>query len=570
MQQLTAELRELTPEELSHLTPQERAAYRKALDLRIAKSGPLAFARYVSPSTEEYAHLVLLNELIVALVEHRLYSSGPGLPGIKDEVTGQWHHPETEEPVLVKLAISMPPRHGKSYLVSEHMPAWYLANNPEKRVILASYEADFAASWGLKARRHLENHPEFGVQLDPSSRAGAKWDLLDVRGGMATAGAGGPLTGKGYHLGIVDDPIKNAEEANSEVHRQVLEDWWHSTFFTRREPDAVTLLMFTRWHEDDLGGRLLGGEEDWYVINLPALAFEETDEDGVSIDIEQNDQRDPLGRRPGEALCPARYTSVQLEALKNSPLEGGRIWFEALYQGRPSISAGGVFSKPEFRYWTDGGSHYELHTDAGIERVPKAHAYRYITIDLAASTKTSADWTVFSLWDALPNGRLVLADRFRERIHSADHLESLKRYLAALPASPKVRSVGVEKSTYGLTLIEQLKRTRGIIVRELPADKDKFSRALPAGQLVTNHQVFFPKNAKWLSVWENELTKFPNSRWDDQVDTFAYAVLVWMDTPVSVREKQLPDTSAEGKIARDIANLEKKGRSRRHNVLGRW
>ncbi len=560
----------IDPELLAYASPAEKAKLTKAMKLVVAKHSPLDFAEYVSGGTERYPHIELLNDLILALVEHRLYAFGPGPAGVKDE-ENVWRHPETGEEVITKLAISMPPRHGKSYLVSEHLPAWFIANNPDKRVILASYEADFAASWGLKARRHLEMHPEFGAVLDPSSRAGANWDLKDGRGGMNTAGAGGPLTGKGYHLGIVDDPIKNAEEARSETHRKGLEDWWHSTFFSRREPDAVTLMMFTRWHEDDLGGRLTNAEDDWYVINLPALAFEDVNEDGVSIDIEQGDRPDPLGRKPGEALCPPRYSATQLRTLRDSPTEQGKVWFQALYQGRPSITSGGIFNAEHYRYHEIVGSNYHLYDDSGMKIVPLSQVFRFMTIDLAASTKTTADWTVFSVWDILPENRLCLVDRYRERIDSADHLEELKRYKATLPEFPKVRFIGVEKATYGLTLITKLRRTPGMIVRELNADNDKISRAMPAGQMVTNHQLYWPKNAPWLKVWETEHSKFFNARWDDQVDTTSYAVDVMTDIPVVVREaKKYPTTDAE-RVEANLKRLEKRHKSKGvSHVLGRW
>lgn len=561
---------QLDPDLLKYASPRELQIIENALKIEIALDSPLKFAKYVSPKTEEFPHLVLLDRLVVALIEHRLYANGPGLPGIKDE-EGVWRHPLTGEVVLLKLAISMPPRHGKSYLISEHTPSWFLARYPDKRVLLTSYEADFAASWGLKARRHIENHPEFGVILDASSRAGAKWDVEGERGGMATAGAGGSITGKGFDLGIIDDPIKNAEDAMSPVIREKHEDWWHSTFHNRREPDAVEILMYTRWHEDDLGGRLTGAENDWYVINLPALAFDDVDAEGYSIDVEMGDIRDPLCRRPGEPLCPARYDRPALLAVRDSPLEGGRIWFSAQYQGRPSLDDTGIFEKSHFRYYKRRGDVYELTTDTGIDYVPVKHAYRFVTVDLAASMKTSADWTVFSCWDALPGNRLLLVDRYRARMESSDHIDQLKAFIGRQDPQYKMRFIGVEKQTYGLTLIEQLTRTPGYITRPIDVDKDKVTRALPAGQMIINHQIFFPSEVAWLDEWTRELAKFPGSTHDDQVDTLSLAVEVWLMLPISVREpKFLPATLQERVNAR-MKTLDKP--KKRHRIiagLGRW
>jgi len=566
----------ISPDLLAHATPAEKALYEKALKLKLAKRSPLDFALYVSGRTEEYPHIVYLNELVTALIERRLYKDGPSLPGVKGE-DGLWRHPLTGEPVRMHLAISMPPRHGKSYLVSEHLPAWFLVNNPDKRVILCSYEADFAASWGRKAREKIERHPELGVELNKASTAAANWDIAGHRGGMNTAGAGGPITGKGMDLGIVDDPIKNAEEANSVDHRNKLESWWHSTFYSRRgegaaADDTPILLMYTRWHEDDLAGRLTKADPDsWYVVNLPAISFPETNEDGVSIDIEQDGRPDPLGRGPGEALCEARISLAGLRKLQESPLEEGKLWFESLYQGRPALPEGGVFSKSHFRYYRTVGDHYELTTDAGIERVPVSAAKRFITIDLADSKKTSADWTVFSVWDALPGGRLLLAGRFRDRVESADHVGALKRFIAGLPKTPRIMFAGIENKTFGSTMIQNLIRDPIVAVRPLKADTDKHTRALTAGQMVTNHQVFWPADAPWLKEWEHEHTHFGSTRHDDQVDTTAYAAIVFMDLALSVREPHHEPVTHQEKVAEHAKRLEKRNRKRgRSPVLGRW
>lgn len=565
---------ELDTDLLQYATPDELKALEKALQIELALSGPLAFARYVSEDTEEYKHVVYLDGLIVALVEHRLYKEGPGPQGIKN-AEGVWVHPVTGARVLLKLMVSMPPRHGKSYLISEHTAPWFLARYPEKRVLLASYEADFAASWGVKARRHLEEHPEFGFILDPSSRSGSRWDILNHRGGMVTAGQGGPITGRGMHLGILDDPIKNAEDVMSQGERDKAEDWWHSTFHNRLEPDAVEMVVLTRWHEDDIGARLSEGEKDkWFVVNLPALAFEETNEAGISIDVERDDMPDPLGRLPGEALCPERYSATYLEELRDSPLAGGRLWFSAQYQGRPTIEDSGMFPKSHFRYYTREGNRYHLITDNGVEYVELKHCFRFITVDLAASSKTSADWTVFSCWDALPNNRLLLVDRFRDRIEAPEHYETLKAFVRDMQKQddPKMRFVGVEKSTYGLSLIQVLVREPGFIVRELTPDKDKFSRAIPAGLAVKNHQVFFPKNAPWLPIWNAELTKFrAGAAKDDQVDTFSYAVDVWQSLPSLVTTPKFVPVTMQERVDAHLKSLDKPKKKRYiHAQLGRW
>jgi predicted phage terminase large subunit-like protein len=238
-------------------------------------------------------HLARLNEALVDLADRRLR----------------------------RLIVTMPPRHGKSVLVSQFLPAWYVGSFPEHRVILTSYQADFAAGWGRKARDVLAAHGRraFGVRMSAASTAANRWDLARREGGMTTAGVGGPITGRGADLLIVDDPVKNAEQAISETFRQKMWDWWTSTAFTRLEPDGVAVVVQTRWHEDDLAGRLQReqADEGWRVIRFPALA----------------EENDPLGRVADEPLWPERFPTDALARIRGSiPAH----WWESLYQQRPS------------------------------------------------------------------------------------------------------------------------------------------------------------------------------------------------------------------------------------------
>lgn len=233
------------------------------------------------------------------------------------------------------LIIDSPPRHGKSSYVSEHVSAWFKAMYPEQDVILTSYEGGFAAEWGAKARNVLQAQIDpgdyrsppvgslFDVQVDPKMRAADRWGLVGHRGTMRTAGAGGPITGKGCGLLIVDDPIKNSEEAMSEKRRAKLHDWWTSTAVSRLEPYGCAILMATRWHREDPTGWLLtraGTPEGEPVlhIHMPALA-------------EENDW---LGRKEGEALWPERWPRRRLLTIKRG--SNNLYWWNALYQGNPT------------------------------------------------------------------------------------------------------------------------------------------------------------------------------------------------------------------------------------------
>ena len=400
-----------------------------------------------------------------------------------------------------RLIISMPPRHGKSELVSRYLPFWYLGAFPDRRVILASYEATFAATWGRKARELMMEHGGalWGLDIRMDSRSTSAWDIAGHDGGMVTAGVGGPLTGKGGHLIVVDDPVKNAKEAMSKVYREAAWDWYLSTLRTRLEPGGAMILMATRWHQDDLLGRVLrDSDEDWEVLSLPALA--EGDDD-------------PLGREPGEALWPERYSREVLESRrKESP-----FWFAAMYQGNPKPLEGGIFHAGHRRYWKpDDQKEYMLDDGQGILR---RQLRIFATVDVAASERTSADYTVVTTWGWSTNhGHLLLLDRVRLQQATPKHRGLIREAYAKWGHA----AIGIEATTYGLALLQEL-RTSGLPLVRLEADSDKVTRALPMAALYESGQVHHPQHAPWLTEWETELDDFPYGDHDDQVDTAGYA-----------------------------------------------
>ncbi|MDB5295094.1 MAG: sle1 [Phycisphaerales bacterium] len=251
-----------------------------------------------------------------------------------------------------RLVISEPPRHAKSTLASHWFPAWYLSLFPANRVMLAGYEATFAAAWGRRVRNTIEAHGRtLGVGLSADSAAADAWETT-AGGGMRTAGVGGPFTGHGGNVLIVDDPIKNSEEANSQTIRDKVWDWWLSTARTRLEPGGSILIVMTRWHEDDLVGRVLGQADDhpdgvpWEVLRLPALA----------------EANDPIGRAPGEALWPDRYDAAALAAIRRDV--GDYVW-DALYQqAPPSLAGNAAYAKFSTEPYPAGN------VDAGLRLVP--------------------------------------------------------------------------------------------------------------------------------------------------------------------------------------------------------
>jgi hypothetical protein len=273
--------------------------------------------------------------------------------------------------------VFMPPRSGKSQLISQFFPAWYLGWHPDNRVILTSYEADFAATWGWKARSVFEEFaPDiFGLSVRGDSSARNRWDIVEHVGGMNTAGVGGAITGKGADLFIIDDPVKNAEDANSQLKRDKAWDWYQSTAYTRLEPDASMILIMTRWHPEDLGGLLLkemeAGGEQWDVLKFPAIA----------------EENDLMGRKIGEPLWKERYPIELLNTIQGTV---SAYWWAAMYQQSPYARTGKTFKRADFiiadgldqgHYQGSGGcrrgrTHHRTGGIDGRQRNPHLHGAR--------------------------------------------------------------------------------------------------------------------------------------------------------------------------------------------------
>ena len=369
----------LSEAEVMNLTADELNEYEKALELDEALSGPLPYMLAATPSAQSHKHLEILNDVIVAALDLRLYHDGPGPASVKS-AEGLWVHPTRGDEVIRIIEIDEPPRHGKSFFVSKHVPAWFRTVRPEHNVVVTSYEADFARNWGVEAQQVIRDNPQFGVEIDRKHEAADDWRLKGHNGRMMTAGVGGPLTGKGFHLGVIDDPIKNQDEALSETIRQRHKNWWATTFFTRREPGAVVIIMATRWHEDDLSGHIIETMPDKvYRVSIPAISWDTTDEDGISVDPETG-ERDILGRTPGQALWPERYSVADLEQIRAAQ---GKMWFQAMYQGKPSVAEGNKFKRFEARWTLEDGIYTLHHPNGETTTVPEERCYRIASIDLA-------------------------------------------------------------------------------------------------------------------------------------------------------------------------------------------
>lgn len=305
---------------------------------------PGDLARYLDPRTVQTPMLDLIDEACVRVLDEAFRPNADRGP---------------------RLIVTMPPQEGKSERLSRRFPLWALLRNPELRIAIASYEAHVARRFGRYIRDDIDAHPELGLHINPSVSAQHEWQLQGHIGGVYTVGMGGALTSRPVDLMIIDDPAKGMEQADSEKYRERTWEWWQSTVSTRLAPGAPVILIMTRWHPDDLAGRLIA-EGGWEVLSIAAEA-----EEGVD---------DPLGREPGEFLESSRgRTRGQWEAIKAGL--GARTW-QAMYQQSPTPPEGSVFKRP----WFDNNR--RLYG-------PEQHTFvrTLVAIDPAAKAKKSSDET---------------------------------------------------------------------------------------------------------------------------------------------------------------------------------
>lgn len=268
---------------------------------------------------------------------------------------------------LTRLLVFMPPRHGKSETISRMFSAYYLYRHPDRWVGLNSYAAELAYTLSRNAR---DNYIRVGGSMKGDAAAVKHWET-GKGGGMWAAGVGGPITGKGFHLGIIDDPVKNAEEAQSDTVQRKHWDWYTSTFYTRAEPGNAIIVIQTRWNENDLSGQIIEDElhepENWHILHFEAIKEDDPTEYPETCTVEDDE------RKAGDALNPDRYTTDKLHKLSRRL---GDYFWGALFQQRPKPREGGMFKREYFSI---------------VDSVPKGAQYvRYWD---KAGTKDAGDYT---------------------------------------------------------------------------------------------------------------------------------------------------------------------------------
>ena len=377
--------------------------------------------------------------------------------------------------------MTLPPRHGKSELCAIRYPCWYLGRNPDKRVVLASYAADLAQRFSRLARTVIQSESYQrvfeGIGLAQDSRSAENWDLAGYRGGMKSVGVGGPLTGHGANLLIIDDPVKNREEANSEVVRQSVWDWYTSTAYTRLEENAAVVVVMTRWHEADLMGRLIEaqkvpGGDQWTILHMPALS------------------------EAGEALWPDKYTVEDLERIRSNI---GEYDWNALYQGAPRPREGAMFK----RHWFQP-----------VDSVPDgARRVRYWD---KAGTEGGGAFTAGILL-AEVSGRFYVEDAIRGQ-WSAGERERVIRATAERDGREVDVWIEQEPGSGGKESAEATVRNlAGFVARAETVTGDKETRARPYAAQCEAGNVNIVKG-DWNPAYVEEHCSFPFGRFKDQVD----------------------------------------------------
>jgi len=387
-----------------------------------------------------------------------------------------------------RLMIFMPPRHGKSLLGTQLFPAWFLGHHPDKSIITASYGQELADDFGRQVRNmvndpvHRAIFPECRLADDATSM---RRFSTTAGGSYYAVGRGGPITGRGAHLLLIDDPLKDAEEARSEPIRRGLYEWYTSVARTRLQPGGAIVLITTRWHEDDLAGRLLGqqGGEDWHVVNQPAIA-----------------EVDESFRRAGEALWPEKFS---LEDLEQTRRDVGNAAFVSLYQQHPAAAEGAVFKREWWRSY----------------REPPTFKRIVQSWDTAFKTGAENDFSVCTTWGVAATGFYLLWF-WRDKIEFPE----LKRRMKWLASEYRPNQILVEDRASGQSAIQELRCETALPIIAVKVDRDKISRAMAVTPLIEAGRVFLPESAPWLAGYVDELAAFPTGAHDDAVDSTTQAL----------------------------------------------
>lgn len=403
-----------------------------------------------------------------------------------------------------RLILQVPPRHGKSLLASQLLPAAYLLAHPDRFVGISSYSAELAEGFSRKAR---DFYRDGGGLLNPSSQAVNSWNT-EGGGGLWAAGVGGAITGRSGHLLIIDDPVKNREDAESDRIMEKLNDWYTSTLYTRLEPQVGAIVVIqTRWSENDMIGQLLEnemnvsekGRENWTIVDLPALYEQEGDRPPLPSHCEIiQDWRTEYG----QALCPQRYDVEDLERIREAV---GSRDFASLYQQRPAPEGGNMFDPNWWQYY----SHDSVMPD--FSRI-------MLSVDATFTATSKSDFVVGAVVGQAGN-RFYVLDLVREKLDVVGTMNMINRMYQRHALSGTI----LELAASGYAVYQMMStRVPGLI--GFKPEKSKEARASGLVPVVEAGNVFLPASATWLDAFINEFSLFPASKNDDMVDAITMAI----------------------------------------------
>ena len=407
-----------------------------------------------------------------------------------------------------RLMLFAPPRHGKSEIVSRRFPAYALGKHPDISFIATSYASDLSSKNNRDVQRIIDDplykdvFPNIGlsganVRTVAQSKYLRNSDLFEIvnhQGVYRSAGVGGGITGMGGDVLIIDDPIKDAEQADSIVYRNKVWDWYTSTLYTRCSSGGGILIILTRWHEDDLAGRLVaqqikGEGDNWKIISFPAIA--ETNE---------------AHRKENEPLQPERFGLDTLNKIKMAV--GSRVW-NSLYQQRPSAIEGSLFKREHWQYYKPlSGNVEEIKSQLGIKRIIQGW-------DTAFKKTDSADFSA-GLTVGVADSRYYILDLVKEKFEYPELKRAVQQY--AEKWNPQL--VLVEDKASGQSILQELKRQTRLPLLPYKVDKDKIARANAVTPVHEAGLVFLPEQTPWVYDFVESLSSFPNGTHDDDVDSF--------------------------------------------------
>lgn len=415
-----------------------------------------------------------------------------------DEIQKFVEKDSSEFPAGEFLILNTPPQVGKSSTVTEVLPSWYKMRNPDKGVIVISYGDDLAQRFG---RANLEKIKQFGhlfgVEVNKKKATAAEVELKGHKLQMISRGIGSSLTGFTGNLILIDDPIKNREEADSEGKRNKMWAEFNDSIATRLNNGDKLILIMTRWHEDDLAGRIIKEyPERTTVINIPC---------------EADSEDDPLGRMIGEPICPEIGRDKAWVEDKKATItteEGSRTW-NALYQGRPTAKEGNMLKREWWQYYNR----------ADFDEGRLTFDTMVLSVDATFKDGAKNDYVALEVWGK-KGINLYLVDLVNQHLNFPDTVRRIRIILAKYP---QIRGVYIEDKANGTAIIQTLKNQVFGVIPVTP-DKSKEARVQDVSFYIEAGNVYLPKDMAFTWDFVDQCAEFPNGKHDDMVDSASQAI----------------------------------------------